>query len=194
MAGKVTDGARPAHPRRPAAALYPGPVSRRSVLSAVTLTFLVGLLVVGAVVGYKALVAPVPDVTGDGGNSHPCRHKIAKGDLVQSRDVTVSVYNAGSRTGLAGQTLDQLASRGFIKGRAGNAPNKYASVRYVRVLAPTRNDPVAKLVARQFGPRTLVQQVTRNQGPGVEVVVGDAFVGLAKAPTKLRAATAGSGC
>jgi hypothetical protein len=194
MAGKVTDAVRRAHPHRSADALYPGPVSRRSVLSAVTLTVLVGLLVVGAVVGYKALVAPVPDAKGETGRSHPCRHRIAKGDLVRSKDVTVSVYNAGSRTGLAGQTLDQLAARGFIKGRAGNAPNKYASVRYVRVLAPTRNDPVAKLVALQFGPRTLVQAVTRNQGSGVEVVVGDAFVGLAKAPTKLRAATPGSGC
>jgi hypothetical protein len=126
---------------------------------------------------------------------HRCDEEgVARGDVVRPADVTVSVYNAGTRTGLAGQTLDQLVARGFIKGRAGNAANKYASVRYVRVLAPTRNDPVAKLVALQFGPRTLVQAATRNQGPGVEVVVGDAFVGLAKAPTKLRAATSGSGC
>jgi hypothetical protein len=169
-------------------------VARRSVLSAVTLTVLVGLLVLGAVTGYRALVAPLPDANGNGRASHPCRHQVAKGDIVRTKDVTVSVYNAGTRTGLAGQTLDELAARGFIKGRVGNAPDRFAGVRFVRVLAPERNDPVAKLVALQFGRQTLVQPVKKNQGRGVEVVVGDAFVGLAKAPSKLRATTSGSGC
>ncbi|MDX6325670.1 MAG: hypothetical protein QOK15_2024 [Nocardioidaceae bacterium] len=169
-------------------------MSRRSVLSAVTLTVLVALLVVGGVAGYRALVAPIPDSQGSAGPTHPCRHKVAKGDLVRSTDVTVSVFNAGTRTGLAGQTLDQLAARGFIKGSVGNAPNRFAAVRFVRVLAPSSHDPVARLVALQFGRHTLVQPVKRSQGRGVEVVVGDAFVGLTKAPTKLRAATAGTGC
>ena len=194
MAGKVTDPAAVAQPTTAAADPYPGPVSRRSILSAVTMTVLVGLLVVGAVAGYRALISPVPDANGSDRHPHPCRHQIAKGDLVRSKDVTVSVFNAGTRSGLAGQTLDQLAARGFIKGKVGNAPDRFASVRFVRVLAPTKKDPVAKLVALQFGPDTLVQAVRRSQGPGVEVVVGDAFVGLAKAPGKLRARTAGSGC
>ena len=194
MAGKVTDPAAAAQPTASAADPYPGPVSRRSILSAVTMTVLVGLLVVGAVVGYRALVAPTPDAKGNDRPARPCRHQIAKGDVVRAKDVTVSVFNAGSRTGLAGQTLDELAARGFIKGKVGNAPDRFASVRFVRVLAPAKNDPVAKLVALQFGRNTLVQAVRRSQGPGVEVVVGDAFVGLVKAPGKLKARTAGSGC
>lgn len=169
-------------------------MTRRSVLSAVTLTVLVGLLVVGAVVGYRGLTAPLPGANGDGRRGHPCRHQVAKGDIVRSKDVTVSVYNAGTRTGLAGQTLDQLAARGFIKGRVGNAPDRFADVRSVRVLGTSAKDPVAKLVALQFGPHTPVQGARRGLGPGVGVVVGDAFVGLRNAPTTLRAATAGPGC
>ena len=164
------------------------------MLTAVTMTVLVGLLVVGAVAGYRALVAPAPERSNNAGHRHPCRHAIAKGDLVRSKDVTVSVYNAGTRTGHAGQTLDQLAARGFIKGKVGNAPDRFSRVRSVRVLAPAKDDPVAKLVAVQFGRNTPVQKVRRSQGPGVEVVVGDAFVSLAKAPSKLRAKTAGPGC
>jgi hypothetical protein len=158
------------------------------------MTVLVALLVVGGVVGYKALVAPIPDASGNTPHPHPCRHKFSKGDLIRAKDVTVSVYNAGSRSGLAGQTLDELAARGFIKGRVGNAPDRFSGVRYVRVLARSRNDPVARLVAMQFGPHTLIQAVKRNQGPGVEVVVGNAFTGLVKAPTQQRAATASNGC
>lgn len=169
-------------------------MTRRSVLSAVTLTVLVLLLVVGAVAGYRALTAPLPGSGGTTTAAQPCQPRIVKGDMVRSKDVTVSVYNAGTRNGLAGQTLDQLAARGFIKGNVGNAPDRFAGVQFVRVLAPAKDDPVAKLVALQFGSNTPVQPVKRRLGQGVEVIVGNAFVGLKKAPTKLRAATNGSGC
>ena len=67
-------------------------------------------------------------------------------------------------------------------------------MRIVRVLAPSRNDPAAQLVARQFGPDTLVQPRGQDLGPGVDVIVGDKFAGLVKAPRKLKAETAGTGC
>jgi hypothetical protein len=170
-------------------------MARRSVLSAVTLTVLVGLLLLAAVVGYRSLLAPIPDANGNAVTTHPCRHRFTKGQVVRAKDVTVSVYNAGSRTGLAMQTLDALAARGFVKGTASNAPNRFTSVRFVRVLGHSADDPVAKLVAIQFGPHTFVQAVKkRRPGPGVPVIVGDGFVGLAKAPTQLRAATSSGGC
>jgi hypothetical protein len=62
------------------------------------------------------------------------------------------------------------------------------------VVAPSRNDPAAQLVARQFGRQTVVQPSLEDLGPGVDVVVGDSFVGLVKAPRRLKAETAGSGC
>jgi LytR cell envelope-related transcriptional attenuator len=168
-------------------------VANRRTLTAVTLSVLVALLVVGAYVGWRALLAPLEDES-EGTTSEPgCADGVARGDTVRTKDVTVSVYNAGTRAGLAGQTQDELAARGFIPGDLGNAPDDLSSVRVVRVLAETRRDPAAKLVALQFGRGTRVQ-ASPDLGSGVEVIVGDKFEGLDKAPRKIRADAPGSGC
>ena len=171
-------------------------MSRRTAISAVTLTVLVALLVVGAVVGWRALVSPSEssDQPTAATRRSGCDARVTRGDLVTPRKVRVSVYNAGSRSGLAGETLSSLADRGFRRGRVGNAPSAYSTVRFVRVLAPTAKDPAARLVALQFGRSTFVDRVKRNLGPGVEVVVGDGFLGLTRAPGRLRATAPGSGC
>ena len=105
-----------------------------------------------------------------------------RGDRLVTEDVTVSVYNAGNRAGLAGRTQEELVSRGFIAGDLGNAPEGLGDVRVVRVLAASRQDPAALLVARQFGENTFVQVSDGDLGAGVDVVVGDDYVGLVKAP------------
>ena len=169
-------------------------MANRRTLTAVTLTVLVALLVVGAYIGWRALLAPLDDESEDTPAAGPgCADGVARGDTVRTRDVTVSVYNAGTRAGLAGQTQDELVARGFIPGDLGNAPDDLSSVRVVRVLAETRRDPAAKLVALQFGRGTRVQ-ASPDLGSGVEVVVGDKFKGLDKAPRKIRADAPGSGC
>lgn len=166
---------------------------RRHLVTAVTLVVLVVLVVLGGYYGYQALFAPVPDdATASPGRR--CEEGLRKGETVRPRDVTVSVLNAGTRSGLAGQVQEQLVGRGFIAGATDNAPDDQA-VRFVRVLAPSPDDPAARLVAAQFGPRTLVQRTRQDLGPGVDVVVGDRFGGLAPgAPRRLRATVAGSGC
>ncbi len=169
----------------------------RRGLTAVTLTTLSALLVVGLFVGWRTLSAPVGDPSADGSDdtsaSPSCDSGLRAGDVVRSSDVTVSVYNGGTVNGLADRTRDALVKRGFLPGDAGNAPDTF-SVQFVRVLAPTKNDPAAALVAAQFGPNTLVQVSRDDLGPGVDVIVGDELKGLAKAPRKLRAAASGSGC
>jgi hypothetical protein len=168
-------------------------VANRRTLTAVTLTVLVALLVAGAFIGWRALLAPLDESEGTPTADSGCADGVARGDTVRTRDVTVSVYNAGTRAGLAGQTQDELVARGFIPGDLGNAPDDLSSVRVVRVLAETRRDPAARLVALQFGRGTRVQ-ASPDLGSGVEVVVGDKFKGLDKAPRKIRADAPGSGC
>ncbi len=167
---------------------------RRHLLTAVTLMVLVGLVAVGGYYGYQSLFSPVEDdVTATQGDRR-CEDGLAKGETVRTRDVTVTVLNAGSRAGLAGQVQEQLVGRGFLAGTTDNAPDDQA-VRFVRVLAPSRKDPAARLVAEQFGKGTFVQRTRTDLGPGVDVIVGDRFRGLAKdAPWRLRAPAAGSGC
>jgi hypothetical protein len=168
----------------------------RTVISGVTIVVLIGLLVTGAYVGWQKLNEPLPEkpeaqtqVAGP-----RCNDGVRRGDLVTPEDITVSVYNAGTRAGLAGQTQSELEARGFISGDVGNAPEDMADVQFVRVLAATKTDPAARLVALQFGANTLIEAVEEDLGPGVEVVVGDGFLGLVKAPQKIRAQAAGSGC
>jgi hypothetical protein len=168
---------------------------RRTGLAGITFLVLFGILALGAVVGWRAVSAPVPGATEATPSAGPsCRRGLSAGDVVRTGDVTVSVFNAGNRSGLADQTLSELTARGFISGEVGNAPGDVGDVRFVRVLAPSRNDPAAQLVARQFGPQTLVQPTKEDLGPGVDVIVGDRFAGLVKAPRRLKAQHAGSGC
>ena len=49
-------------------------------------------------------------------------------------------------------------------------------------------------MARQFGKKTRVRVVDTDLGPGVDVVVGDAFTELAKAKTVIVATRASSVC
>jgi hypothetical protein len=157
------------------------------------LAVLVAVLVVGAVLGWRSLSAPLPSDDEPAATGPRCREGVSAGDVLHAGDVTVSVYNAGSRSGLAAQTQDQLTARKFIPGDLGNAPAEYERVRFVRVLAPRRSDPAARLVALQFGANTVVQAAA-DLGPGVEVIVGDQFIGLVDAPKRIRAKADGSGC
>jgi LytR cell envelope-related transcriptional attenuator len=165
---------------------------RRHLLTGVTLLVLIGLVGLGAYYGYKALFSPVGDsVTA---STDECDDGLRRGETVRTRDVTVSVFNAGSRAGLAARVQEQLVGRGFLAGTTDNAPDG-TGVRFVRVLAPSRQDPAARLVAVQFGDRTAIQRTRDDLGPGVEVIVGDRYGGLERgAPRRLRATTAGSGC
>lgn len=170
--------------------------SRRTGLAGITFLVLFTILGVALVVGWKAVTEPVPGITDSSTptDEPSCREGLAPGDVVRTGDVTVSVFNAGTRSGLADQTLGELTARGFIPGDVGNAPGDLGNVKFVRVLAPKRNDPAAQLVARQLGRRTLVQPTSKDLGPGVDVIVGDKFRGLVKAPRKIKAKAAGSGC
>ena len=116
---------------------------------------------------------------------------IVEADWPKIRQITMQVHEIDDGVQAVSR---ELTARGFIAGETGNAPGDLGSVRFVRILAPKRNDPAAQLVARQFGPRTLVQPTAQDLGPGVDVIVGDKFAGLVKAPRQLKAQVAGSGC
>lgn len=157
---------------------------------------LIALLMAGAWIGWQALSAPLPgEDDGPERVAGPqCEEGFARGDVVTRADVTVSVFNAGSRSGLADQTLSELTARGFIRGEVGNAPEELGEVRFVRVVAPAKRDPAARLVALQFGRNTLVQKVADDLGPGVDVVVGDDFSGLVDARKRIKARRDSSSC
>lgn len=163
--------------------------------SVVTTAVLFLLLAAGAGFGWYALSRPVSeDGAAPTATPAPCPSPVAVGEVLRSSAVTVSVFNAGTRSGLASEVSQQLVTRGFRAGKVANAPDELSRVRFARILAPSRKDPAAQLVARQFGKNTLVQPTKDSLGPGVDVVVGDDYVGMVKAPRRIVARAPGGGC
>lgn len=171
-------------------------MTTRKAVSAATMVVLIALLVAGAWFGWQTMSAPLPGEEDEPARvAQPkCEEDFERGDIIRRPDVTVSVYNAGSRSGLADQTLSELSARGFVRGEAGNAPTRLEEVQFVRVLARADGDPAAELVALQFGDDTFIQQVRRDLGPGVEVIVGDNFAGLVNAPNQVKARRSSANC
>ena len=153
----------------------------RHLTTAITLLVLVGLLALGTVVGVRSLFAPLPGGSTSASPSPACATRsVRKGQRVSARQVQVSVFNSGTRAGLADETMAELARRGFKRGDVGNAPSG-RRVKVAQVWTTQRHDPGAHLVAHQFGGSTKVRFVRRNLGPGVDVIVGSGLHHLAKA-------------
>ena len=163
-------------------------MARRQVTTAVTMLALCGILVIGAVLGWKSLSADLPGTGGSSAEPSPscATQTVHVGQRIRSSDVQVSVFNGGTRSGLAEKTLKALARRGFTKGVIGNAPSD-ARVRRAQVWSTEQHDASARLVARQFGKKVKVRFSDTDLGPGVDVIVGDGYRKLAKAKRSIRA-------
>lgn len=159
------------------------------VRSFATLGVLALVLALAAVWGWSALSEPFPDRSGP----PVCvQRDVARGDTVKRRDVTVSVYNAGERVGLAGRTMDLLVAAGFAEGEEANAPGR-RRVKRVQIWSEEPRNPAVRLVSSQFGRNVDVVRRTSDV-PGVLVVVGDAFDDLVKGKRAVKADRAATVC
>jgi hypothetical protein len=156
-------------------------MARRHLMTAITMLVLVGILVLGVILGVNTLLAPLPgDSTPAASPSPTCTtHTVKKGQRIKSTQVQVSVFNAGTRAGLADETMGLLNARGFKRGTVGNASSA-KKVKKVQIWTTDKNDPAALLVARQFGRHTVVHYTKTDLGPGVDVIVANGFRKLAK--------------
>ncbi len=142
--------------------------------SAIALSALTLVLVLAAAWGWSAATDPLPAKV----DTPICTSQtIAKGDRVFPQDVTVSVYNAGTRDGLAGRVLQALHDDGFAEGNSGNT--SAGRVGAVEIWTTDPTSPAVKLVASHFGAQVEVQR-REGLGAGVTVVVGDGFTRLAR--------------
>jgi LytR cell envelope-related transcriptional attenuator len=168
-------------------------VSARHLTTAVTLLVLLGLLGVGLLLGIRSLTAPVPSEHKASSGSSCNATAVRKGQRITTRQVQVSVFNAGSRAGLADETMAVFVKRGFKKGEIGNAPSG-VSVKKAQVWTTRRHDASARLVALQLGRKVKVHFKDLDLGPGIDVVVGDKFGKLAKATRSVTAKATASVC
>jgi hypothetical protein len=156
------------------------------VKTVLTLAVLAVLVTVGVAWGWSSMTTPFP---------HQAAPKICyptqvqPGERVSPPKVTVSVYNASDRVGLADSTMAAFEDQGFGHGDVGNAP-KDVAVLYAQIWTEDRQNPAVQLVISRLGPRAHI--ITHQaKGPGVTVLVGPQFAKLVqgKQSTKVSEAT-----
>lgn len=133
------------------------------------------ILVVGLFVGFKLLTA-----SADTFEAAPtCENRtVAEGDKLTSNLVTVNVYNASQRAGLANRVGINLQRRGFLAGTVANSTSE-VKPRGIAILTDDQDDPRVKLVAQQFDDVEFTQPDIDVQD-GVTVIVGDDYKDLVK--------------
>lgn len=147
----------------------------RALRSTLTLVFLVAVLLGAAFWGWGALTAPLPTSE----DQPPCEETLVPaGTRVYPDQVTVSVFNASTRSGLAGRTMGLFTEAGFAEGSQGNAP-RGTTVTRAQIWADDAKNPAVRLVRSHLGQGTPVV-AGEDLGPGVVVVVGQDFEELVK--------------
>jgi hypothetical protein len=147
----------------------------------ITLLALGLLLAVAAVWGWRATMKPLPAKV----DSAICVDTdISAGEKVFPQQVTVSVYNASQREGLAGRTMRLFKDAGFVEGQAGNAASAKVSTAAIWTTEP--ENPDVLLVASHLGPDVEIER-REGAGIGVTVIVGDKFTELAEGRRAVRA-------
>ena len=131
----------------------------------------------GLFVGFKLLTASADTFD----EAPTCEDRtIAEGEKLTSNLVTVNVYNASQRAGLANRVGINLQRRGFLAGTVANSTSE-VKPGAVAILTDDRDDPRVKLVAQQFGTVEFAEPDI-NAPEGVTVIVGDDYRDLVDAP------------
>lgn len=154
----------------------------------ITLCLLAVVVGAGLLWGWSQVTEPLPAPL----ETAPCSNRaVQAGDTVTPSQVMVSVLNAGGRNRLAGDTMNDLTSRGFAAGELGNAPANAATTGAVIWAAP--DDIGALLVATHLGGDVdIVDQPSSR--PGVTVLVGQEFGGVRNGEESITAADDGWVC
>ncbi|HCA85347.1 MAG TPA: hypothetical protein DEQ61_07540 [Streptomyces sp.] len=111
--------------------------------------------------------------------------------LPKPAEITVNVYNATTRSGLAKKTADALKKRGFRIGKVDNATAEYdkkVKAPGLLVGAPKAADGAFEVLgARLAGAKTEFDKRTNS---GVDLIIGNAFKKLTPEQDALRAVAA----
>lgn len=158
------------------------------VRTAATLGVLALLLVFGVTRGLDAVSEPFPE-------NEPAPvcvdSAVSAGDLLRTAGVTVSVINAGTTTGLARSTLDDLGKQGFDEGEVDN--RREPEVGSAQIWSPDGRTPAVRLVRSYLGGQVRIVERSASTD-GVTVVVGDDFPGVRKGRFQVKVTEDGTVC
>jgi hypothetical protein len=149
--------------------------------TAITLAALVLLMLLGITWGWAQVLKPFPGKV----DAPICVDTSYKaGDELFVQDVTVSVFNASGREGLAARTLQQLEDAGFAAGQTANAPKGTSVTGPAEIWVKDPNDPSAKLLRARVGKVPVVEH-PEHTAAGITLVVGDQFGDLRQGPESI---------
>lgn len=144
-------------------------------LRILTLVVAAAVFVIGGLTGVRLLIASPDEAVAAGPT---CTDTVvAAGSPLDSNVVTVNVFNASTRSGLANRALIDLQANGFLGGQIGNSTSATKPDR-VAILTDDPEDPRVKLVAAQFRDNVEFAALDLPVDDGVTVVVGDNYRGL----------------
>jgi hypothetical protein len=105
--------------------------------------------------------------------------------------ITVNVYNATSKSGLAKSTADALAARGFKIGTFGNAPATYDKkvMQSALLVGGAKAGPALSVVSAQI-TGTATRTDPKLAGTTVDLMIGKAFTKLSSDAQVKQALTA----
>lgn len=149
---------------------------------ALTLLVAAAIFGFGGIIGFRLLTS-----SADTGDPAPtCSNQtVKKGEKLDSNLVTVNVFNASNRSGLANRVTINLQANGFLGGTIGNNESSFKPRRVV-ILTEDPDDPRVRLVAGQFKDKVAFRKPDITVERGVIVIVGDDYAGLkSKAPTQI---------
>lgn len=145
-----------------------------------TIIVTVILFVAAVVVGFKLLTASADTFD----EAPTCDSRtIAEGETLTSNLVTVNVFNASQRAGLANRVSINLQGRGFLAGTVANSTSE-VKPDSVAILTDNREDPRVKLVAEQFDGVEYAEPDIRAT-EGVTVIIGDSYEDLVDGPREI---------
>ncbi|KNB52442.1 LytR C-terminal domain-containing protein [Streptomyces caatingaensis] len=117
---------------------------------------------------------------GDRTDARAAGHAAPREQLPRPADITVNVYNATPRSGLAKTTADELKQRGFRIGKVGNAPAPYdKNVNGTALLlgAPEDTDTAMRVLQEQVEGAEVKADV--RKGEDIDLIIGAGFKELA---------------
>ena len=152
----------------------------RAGIRILTLTVAVAVFLIGGITGFKLLTAG----TGEAATTTAtCKDTvISAGSQLDSNVVTVNVFNASARSGLANRVQIDLQKNGFLGGQIGNSTSATKPDR-VAILTDDQDDPRVKLLADQFKDKVEYAASDIPVEDGITVVVGDNYRGLKREAT-----------
>ncbi|MEU9042576.1 MULTISPECIES: LytR C-terminal domain-containing protein [unclassified Kitasatospora] len=128
----------------------------------------------------KPLAAPTPGAT-PGAPAASGAPAAAQGDphaVPQPATVTVNIYNATTKAGLAGRTAEEFKKRGFTIGKVGNAPAELDKKvpGTAQVIAGPTGAGAGTLVGSQIAGATVTADARTDTS--VDFVIGDSYNAL----------------